>query len=422
MKNMLCTTKQVKYFQIIEWILYFCLCGLSVIFMYGVLDKFFSGKTSFSQSEESIKELPTIMICFSKPNLSQSEYEYRSDFKIEYRLNDRNWRPETTFLKEGTNKLFGEILWLQKVATQFQGYCYNLTSVLTNKYMMKQLTEIMIYFNESIIEENLPTNLKIYITSEKNSYGISFSDWKNGKVMKASVAPNMFKGINLTPEQHNYMTMNSRCSNDPYYECLARLIFMNLKGSKCSPFSLPSLPVCKENDNIWESEFFYVLQNVSDQCTTKLCTILEYSGEETFYEAIPDLVKKATFGFSYQISSNATKLYDEYLIYDAINTIASVGGTLGMCIGFSFTGLISSTINIFKEKIERKKLHKSEGKNGFSKNTIAIKNRGKQNETSHIKEYLRNEKCIEERLDEKVQQLEKRLAKKLEEKLVEGKF
>ena len=53
----------------------------------------------------------------------------------------------------------------------------------------------------------------------------------------------------------------------------------------------------------------------------------------------------------YQITSNSTKLYDEYLIYDEINTIASVGGTLGMCIGFSFTGLISCMITFLKNTI-----------------------------------------------------------------------
>ena len=49
--------------------------------MYGVLVKFFSGKTSFTQSEEPIKELPTIVICFSKPYLRKTQYEYGLDFK-----------------------------------------------------------------------------------------------------------------------------------------------------------------------------------------------------------------------------------------------------------------------------------------------------------------------------------------------------
>ena len=36
--------------------------------------------------------------------------------------------------------------------------------------------------------------------------------------------------------------------------------------------------------------------------------------------------------------------YEEYLIYDVIGMIGSVGGTLGMFIGFSFENLFSSCI------------------------------------------------------------------------------
>ena len=63
---MLGATQQTKYFIVIEWILFFGLCGLSGVFMHGVLHNFFSGKTSFSESEEVMKELPTVVLCFSK--------------------------------------------------------------------------------------------------------------------------------------------------------------------------------------------------------------------------------------------------------------------------------------------------------------------------------------------------------------------
>ena len=43
-------------------------------------------------------------------------------------------------------------------------------------------------------------------------------------------------------------------------------------------------------------------------------------------------------------------VYEEYLIYDHVELIGSVGGTLGMCIGFSFTGVIQNcTIFIMKK-------------------------------------------------------------------------
>ena len=42
------------------------------------------------------------------------------------------------------------------------------------------------------------------------------------------------------------------------------------------------------------------------------------------------------------------EVHEEYVIYDAIGMIGSVGGTLGMFIGFSFTNIISSIINYLK--------------------------------------------------------------------------
>ena len=53
----------------------------------------------------------------------------------------------------------------------------------------------------------------------------------------------------------------------------------------------------------------------------------------------------------YHFYDNSTTVYEEYYIYDAISMVGSVGGTLGMCIGFSFTGLISSLMNISNHAI-----------------------------------------------------------------------
>ena len=61
----------------------------------------------------------------------------------------------------------------------------------------------------------------------------------------------------------------------------------------------------------------------------------------------------ATFGFGYSFgsSNSMTIVYEEYLIYDVISMIGSVGGTLGMCIGFSFTGVLSILMKMIKNGI-----------------------------------------------------------------------
>ena len=61
-------------------------------------------------------------------------------------------------------------------------------------------------------------------------------------------------------------------------------------------------------------------------------------------------------------------MYEEYLIYDAISMVGSVGGTLGMCIGFSFTGIISFLMKILQQGISIIKSKLSNEKNDISYN------------------------------------------------------
>ena len=346
------TTQQPKCFHVIEYSLFICLCGLSVYFTQGVLDKFFSEKSSITLSEEPIKELPSIMICFDKPNSRGTEYQYGTDFKIVYVIvGPTNYNSAfVEELKEGKNSttLFDETVYLEKMITIDTTHCFKITSVLTNKYTIIHYTQqIFLKFNETIDEENLPTSLKIFVTSEKNAFGVVYDVWYNGKIFQTRVDKGMQKNINLKPVQHNYLATNSKCIHESFYECVSRLIIEDLNGStsQCSRMSLPSLPLCndisEETDEFQDALYKAITNN---KCTIKHCITLEYIGEEVFYKRLIDRDYK--FAFTYKIPSNSTTLYEEYLIYDTINAIGSVGGTLGMCIGFSFTGLISSLMNI----------------------------------------------------------------------------
>ena len=70
----------------------------------------------------------------------------------------------------------------------------------------------------------------------------------------------------------------------------------------------------------------------------------------------------------YHFYDNSTTVYEEYYIYDAISMVGSVGGTLGMCIGFSFTGIISFLTNILQQGIFIIKPKLSNEKNEISYN------------------------------------------------------
>ena len=53
--------------------------------------------------------------------------------------------------------------------------------------------------------------------------------------------------------------------------------------------------------------------------------------------------------YEFSNSENKCKVFEEYLIYDTMGMIGSVGGTLGMFIGFSITGVISLALGYLKK-------------------------------------------------------------------------
>ena len=46
--------------------------------------------------------------------------------------------------------------------------------------------------------------------------------------------------------------------------------------------------------------------------------------------------------FAMSFGNPKVKVYVEYIVYDFVATISAIGGTMGLCIGFSFTGVASS--------------------------------------------------------------------------------
>ena len=46
-----------------------------------------------------------------------------------------------------------------------------------------------------------------------------------------------------------------------------------------------------------------------------------------------------------------SKIQQEYLIYNMAGMIGSVGGTLGMCIGFSFSGVTTNLLEYIQARL-----------------------------------------------------------------------
>ena len=175
-----------------------------------------------------------------------------------------------------------------------------------------------------------------------------------------------------------YTNLAAACSEESYYECLAKRFHgilgrtgvnaENLNGSQCSfhevcsPFTLPfgeiQVPLC-QNDSVRRcyEEKLIELEADQDIYCKKSCNIKEFVTEERDSKSRRRTDK---FGFRYQFEVPiATKdhmshkplktVKKEYLITNEISLIGNVGGTLGMFVGFSFIGTIEWLLEILSK-------------------------------------------------------------------------
>ena len=162
--------------------------------------------------------------------------------------------------------------------------------------------------------------------------------------------------LKLKTNKHFYIE-DSTCSHLSYYECLASLVKQS--NVTCVPFSLRSIDrvdlseirSCENDPEELENAWFFIkFKLFYDEATTKClksCIMQEYKGNIDYEElrAEPSNVFHLVFRFAppYKV-----KLTEEYVIYDIIEFVASVGGTLGIFIGFSFYDMIIRLINLIK--------------------------------------------------------------------------
>ena len=93
-----------------------------------------------------------------------------------------------------------------------------------------------------------------------------------------------------------------------------------------------------------------MVYNAEKSIIKKPCTKVEYSVEsQTLKTARPNQAK-----FLLKISTPPRVIVkDEYLIYDEIYMIVTVGGTISLCIGFSFDGFCDFLLTYFQRGIEK---------------------------------------------------------------------
>ena len=122
------------------------------------------------------------------------------------------------------------------------------------------------------------------------------------------------------------------------YKCLP-IEYTNI--FKLSDTNLP-FTACIEQSGFMNKELLEIL----DKCS-KACTTFESSGTIVTHPEVFNNSRSTGLGFWFN-GENEMAVSEEYLIYEITGVIGSIGGTLGLFIGFSFFDMSTKLINIFQ--------------------------------------------------------------------------
>ena len=344
--------QSINLFKLLERILYFGLWVLSFYCMWDAYLKYQDGKTSFKLYSEPITEYPTLTACFNpvKP------FQYGIDFHIEVSEYD------TFALEVGANIRNEEIFFLEKINTQFMGTCYQIKCQANDT--INHFSEIITFvFNEYLSSEELPS-LEMYVTSSENSHGVVYFYWMEGDVLTYKVKRETLTQVLLNVEKKISLKSKTNCKDQSSYQCFASLIkSFEFHGcpKRCLPppsnVSLSFLEnhemdfcvteeelVCSRNA-LWTNVTFSHM--IKTAACPKSCTVTQYSGKVT-YEG-EGYTENHTTVFYYNLNPPAfVDVHEEYLVYDLFGSIGSVGGTLGLFMGFSFVNVINRMLKFMQ--------------------------------------------------------------------------
>ena len=338
-------------FQIIEWIVYFVLVGVGIYFIMqgNVLSKYFLKRKDFTQHEEYIFEHPTIVTYLEPSDLTIS-LVYGKDYNVSFLLD----QDQSVALTIGTN--------LININESYQ-FTVDFEEILSkNVFLVTPSNELMkSHFLFDGIRYVFPSDFKnigtIRIGSKLTALNNSVSDaastgrYYDGEPTTFSDLLGMTYQVLTTTKKFTYIEENKNCRNKAFNDILftklsehdfndcASKCRSNISFGKFLNHYISHLPFCKTAKE--ETCFLDTIARIRDGIVQKPCTKVDYVGKAQTYSTGKG--RQNIINFWYRLNDFKTvTVHEEYLVFDSVSMIGSIGGTLGLCIGFSFTNVFAA--------------------------------------------------------------------------------
>ena len=385
---------------------FFLLAFASVLYLPDMIDKYQKKATTFTIRREQINEQvvpPTITICmdqalkpsFVESTLKNSEYfwrmkrgdttqgkntnelfenatyQYNDDFILRYgeeimgvklRLGKHNY----------TINGVDETIVMEPYNTIHHGKCYAVTVVQTTEFEPRKWR--LHFKNDTLLKSaDMPGGIRLFISSRNASKNVIWAKWPAVEplVVDLKRMPLVTTRIILKETEWNFHEGNENCKNGCVpEECFSSYDFEALNQDKkngsdeliftsCIPVPLKHFFTPRENF----THCHYVPQ--AGKNSERMMKIFgKWNGEkaiscknpqyqrqyqadllEPFYNSADDRI---IFYIDFNYKTRVVK--EETLIYDTLTLVGTLGGFLGLFIGFSFFGLFS---NVFLYILKR---------------------------------------------------------------------
>jgi hypothetical protein len=233
--------------------------------------------------------------------------------------------------------------------------------------MSEEYFQIFLKLNESISESKIPSSINGVLSTPEERYGLVLGTWTgtspfsfilkfgtrtqlmikkhvmNRLVDSASEPCSHYKntavpaclGKSYITELINY---TSQVCENPCKLALLQTIYEMLPNN-----TIPKCLTVKDHNCMWKHRN---IRMVKQNCKPA-CSVTNYVGSVKENEE-GDSDKVAVLGIVY-ISTSIT-VHEEYLIYDIYSFVGSVGGYMGLFIGFSFFDFGVMLVNYFIDK------------------------------------------------------------------------
>ena len=292
-----------RFWKIVDLMLDPVLAFISIFFVIGVLQDYFSEKTDFAIEEVPIQEHPTISLTFGHPYSKYKFFFNLSEIDIYYYKVTKDNVRFSGPLKEGDNYLDdSEVIHLRKSFYSYSISVKSNTSTLNHVGFERRFVKV-VFPPESMFKVDFwyLWSLHVFMTNADDSYMIDVNNYRRladlGEPYMAIIRPFMYDMLYVKPKMTKLLKEKTGCSEEPFFELFQHEFVTNVKkicgADACRPTELPDNPIRKcETLEEYTCAFKAMSEGLEESAflRTVPCSNIEYYGGQKGQMELANLV------------------------------------------------------------------------------------------------------------------------------------